>query len=276
MDNPSMGIAKGQGLWVPVHKGFREFLPKNRKYTEMEAAFSVQLDFTEDNTVTVAGYASQWGWSRDKVKGFLARHGAVVLRMEDTGSLQNQRGRLQIPVQMSDRYPTDTRQINFINNRCLEDGENRYPADNQQIPDRSPVTTIESLKVKTKKEEKTLSSSFDEADNGDHEFYATAKKRRLSGDRLRTFNEFMEAFKDKRGRAQAADAWLDIQPFTAEIHDSILKGAASYAADRPELVTEGKTPKMAQGWITAKRWEDEIFTGSKVGTGVRDIWAGVR
>jgi len=30
------------------------------------------------------------------------------------------------------------------------------------------------------------------------------------------------------------------------------------ANNRPELINKGQTPKMAQGWISARRWEDEL------------------
>ena len=45
---------------------------------------------------------------------------------------------------------------------------------------------------------------------------------------------------------------------------------------RPQLIATDKTPKMAQGWITARRWEDEITTivsakesGSNIGRTVQ-------
>lgn len=144
-----MRIGEGQGPYVPVHTGFARFLPKGgRKYSEIEAAYCVQLDYDRGNTVTVSGYAKQWGWSRDKVTGFLADFGASILYDENTSQKQNQRGKLvlQIPLQMSDRLSADGRQINFINNRCLPGDVSRSSADVQQNTGRSSVTTKERLK----------------------------------------------------------------------------------------------------------------------------------
>jgi len=49
------------------------------------------------------------------------------------------------------------------------------------------------------------------------EFYLTKKKRKLKGKRLETFNKFWEIFNYKRGRAEAADSWLDIAVLTDAI-----------------------------------------------------------
>lgn len=111
------------------------------------------------------------------------------------------------------------------------------------------------------KEVKTSSAFFDEEldkEQGEPKFYLTAKKKMLTGERLSTFNEFMDVFNDKRGRAHAADAWIEIKPLTKSIFDAILSGARKYAEARPKLVAEGRTPKMAQGWLSGRRWEDEI------------------
>jgi hypothetical protein len=89
------------------------------------------------------------------------------------------------------------------------------------------------------------------------EFYLTKKKRKLTGKRLDTFKQFWEAFGYFHGKAEAADAWLDIPTLTTALVDTILVAARREAMVRPSLIANGKTPKWAQGWITARRWEDE-------------------
>jgi len=107
------------------------------------------------------------------------------------------------------------------------------------------------------KEERTLSASFDAEQSDEPEFYLTAKKRKLTGERLSTFNEFMDAFGDRRGKAQAADSWYDLKPFTRSLFAEIMAGAKRYNESRDKMKQENRTPKMAQGWLTGRRWEDE-------------------
>ena len=89
------------------------------------------------------------------------------------------------------------------------------------------------------------------------EFYLTKKKRKLTGKRLETFQRFWEAFDYKKDKASAADAWLDIPELTEKLVNEICGAAEKEAIARPGLITAGRTPIFAQGWITARRWEDE-------------------
>ena len=95
-------------------------------------------------------------------------------------------------------------------------------------------------------------TAFDNA-----EFYITKKKRKITGKRLETFMLFWEAFDYKRGKAEATDVWIDLQ-LTNNIMDKIIIAAKAEAKRRPNLKANGGKPKMAQGWLSGKRWEDEI------------------
>lgn len=88
------------------------------------------------------------------------------------------------------------------------------------------------------------------------DFYLTKRGRKLSGWKLEGFNEFWKAFAYKKGRAEAADAWLNIPNLTQYQAGRIIDAAAKEAKSRRELIARGQTPKWAQGWITARRWED--------------------
>ena len=88
-------------------------------------------------------------------------------------------------------------------------------------------------------------------------FYLTKKKRKLQGKRLEAFNRFWAAFAYPKGKAEAADAWLDIPALTDPLVDEIVKAAEGEALARPKVVASGQTPKWAQGWISGRRWEDE-------------------
>ena len=74
------------------------------------------------------------------------------------------------------------------------------------------------------------------------------------------FAEFWDAFGDKRGRTPAEKAFRKIKP-DAKLFDSIIAGAKEYRTGRDLLLSNGGTPKMAQGWLTDRRWEDEPNSG---------------
>jgi hypothetical protein len=87
--------------------------------------------------------------------------------------------------------------------------------------------------------------------------FITKRKRKMTGKRLETFNQFWEVFNYKRGKAEAGDAWLDIPLLTDKIVEDILLAARKENSRRQRLLDANRTPKMAQGWITARRWEDD-------------------
>ena len=91
------------------------------------------------------------------------------------------------------------------------------------------------------------------------------KKRKLAGRKLEWFEEFWDAFAYKSGKAGAADSWLDIEGLTRGLVDMIVEGAKKEVVRRKTL-REDQTTIMAQGWLTARRWEDD-YTPSKDGSG---------
>jgi len=98
------------------------------------------------------------------------------------------------------------------------------------------------------------------------ESYKAANGKILKGDVLTRFEEFLEAFSSKAGKADAANSWLKIdstkRPVGDELFAKIMAGAKRYAAKRPSIKQKGSTPKMAQGWLTSRRWEDEDTSGN--------------
>ncbi len=79
----------------------------------------------------------------------------------------------------------------------------------------------------------------------------------LKGDRLNRFEQFWTAFDYKRGKAEAAKTWKQLEPLADDLLRKILDGAKRTAAGRGVLVERGQTSKMAQGWLSGRRWEDE-------------------
>lgn len=105
----------------------------------------------------------------------------------------------------------------------------------------------------------TKDTAFDNAD-----FFITKNKRKITGKRLETFMEFWDAFDFKRGRAESADVWLGFSELTNNIVKEIITAAKIEAKRRPGLIANGGKPKMAQGWLSGRRWEDEIYTQAEV------------
>lgn len=69
------------------------------------------------------------------------------------------------------------------------------------------------------------------------------------------FDEFWDAFADKRGRTPAEKVWKKMKPDDA-LADKIIAGASAYATLRKTFRPD-QVPKMAQGWLLDRRWEDE-------------------
>ncbi len=90
-------------------------------------------------------------------------------------------------------------------------------------------------------------------------FYLTKKKRKLTGKRLDAFERFWIAFDYKKDKASAADSWVDIPLLNGSLLNIILMAAKKEAENRHELIKNGQTPKMAQGWLSSRRWEDENY-----------------
>lgn len=113
--------------------------------------------------------------------------------------------------------------------------------------------------VKNVKKKEKEYTSFENEGQKDEEVYLTKKGKKLSGKRLKTFLQFWDTFDHKSGKADAADIWLGIPTLTDSIMVDILSAAKIEAGNRPAWRAKGNTPKMAQGWLSGRRWEDEVI-----------------
>jgi len=131
---------------------------------------------------------------------------------------------------------------------------------NAAVSDLAGITSYENpqTKVKYSKRNKNLSALKNAVDEK-LDYLITKKKRKLNGQRYQSFVLFWDAFGYKKGKAEAADAWLDIPQLTNSLVDKIILAAKTEAQNRPGLISENKTPKMAQGWLSGRRWEDEPY-----------------
>jgi len=81
-------------------------------------------------------------------------------------------------------------------------------------------------------------------------------------DRLADFDLFWNAFAYKKGKGGAEKSWLAIKNYSPDLLGKILEAAKKEATSRPAILAKGLTPKMAQGWLTERRWEDEQPTNA--------------
>jgi len=149
-----------------------------------------------------------------------------------------------------------------------ESGQQNDQHSDQQTTSRRPASDQQATTNNNVKEckEEIYPSSEDEVDRvkGDGiDFLITKKKRKLNGKRFQSFTLFWEAFNYKQGKREAADAWYDIPQLTDALVAQIVKSAKAEADNRKDLIAKGKTPKMAQGWISGRRWEDEQAPGRR-------------
>lgn len=135
----------------------------------------------------------------------------------------------------------------------------KLPTDSGATPDQDRDRETETEDRETEKE--LLPHQDAEPETGPD--YLTKKKRRLHGKRLDSFLMFWECFDYKKDKASAADSWLDIPKLTNAMVNEICEAAKIEAKNRHGLIENGQTPKFAQGWLTARRWEDEETTGPK-------------
>lgn len=91
---------------------------------------------------------------------------------------------------------------------------------------------------------------------GDERTYLTKKKIKIGGEQLKAFEEFWKSFNYKHGKAAAADTWLSLKITNLTLFKAIVIAARKEAKRRPDLINSGSSPKWAEGWLSARRWED--------------------
>jgi len=121
---------------------------------------------------------------------------------------------------------------------------------------RSVKSCLQSSQQFTHTDTDTNTESSKKNTSSSDEIYVTKKNRKLKNDQLTGFLKFWSTFNYKTGKAEAADSWLDLKVTTSQLTE-ILKGAKAEASRRPDMKKKGQTPKMAQGWLSGRRWEDE-------------------
>lgn len=78
---------------------------------------------------------------------------------------------------------------------------------------------------------------------------------------LAAFDLFWAAFDYKAGKDRAAARWLQMGALSKQDYDQLIQAAKREAAQRKNL-PEGRAPKMAEGWLTERRWLDSAETAT--------------
>lgn len=151
---------------------------------------------------------------------------------------------------VSDAGNTNTIWISDAENATKEDNSGISDAGNAGKDENGGVFDGGNATKEEEEEEKNILHSRSEV-------FKTKRRRLLKGDTLNSFNVFWDAFNYKQGKAEAADAWLDV--YAPDIAPLIIEAASREAEARPTLLNKGRTPKMAQGWLSGRRWEDEPY-----------------
>ena len=81
------------------------------------------------------------------------------------------------------------------------------------------------------------------------------KTKQITDEDEKRFEIFWKTFNYKKGKANARDAWMNIE-MDDELFERIIKAAMREASNRWEIEKKGSTPIWAQGWLNQKRWID--------------------
>ncbi|MEJ1384857.1 MAG: hypothetical protein RPV21_10860 [Candidatus Sedimenticola sp. (ex Thyasira tokunagai)] len=83
---------------------------------------------------------------------------------------------------------------------------------------------------------------------------------KLQGESKRQFDAFWHAFRHKQGRDRTAMRWYNMGDLSREQATTIIDAAKAEAA---KSLPDGQVRKMAEGWLTERRWEDHQTTEAK-------------
>ena len=261
-----------------------KFWTKSRVFSEFEAWIDLIQSARFDETVQIEYIggreikygrgqypasrrflAERWQWGEQKVRSFLNG-----LKKDGSITIDDTQGMSIITLCKYEKYNSTGEAENPANNPADNQGmelimkelqELKTQLSTHQITQWQPSDNPKNKKEKKEKKEikeNILSAPVPDAAQK-QDFLLTRKKRKLTGKRLETFLVFWEWFAYKKGKSEAADAWLDIPNLTNSICDEIYRAAGIEARRRPGIEASGKIPKMAQGWLTGRRWEDETY-----------------
>jgi len=216
--------------WIPVPKAIaREIIGNaHRPFPESIAYLSVRLDADSRQKVTESGYAMLWGWSRGKVRRYLARIGAEIVYPMETRDLKNQRG--QIAIRNQGKNEANDGHIKLINFKGLKDEKNIKQTNNEHKMDKRRLTTIN---TENETEKDTTTNYLDDDGTATSKISASGQLDRVVGG---TFSNYPFHHGQPQVSADVDDWWR-----LAQIHMRIPENAdrSSYLAKAKDRVFKG-------------------------------------
>ncbi len=128
------------GNWVPISKGLLKYLPHDRPYSKVEAAYSLQNDIDCHNKASISGYSKLWGWSQKKVRNFLKNMGAEI--QYSNGKMSPKGG--EVGVQVGEKLRGKKGEARLINSGNLEDTRKKLRNGKGEAGEKLGHTTKES------------------------------------------------------------------------------------------------------------------------------------
>ena len=99
-----------------------------REFSEVEAMFSLTVNYDCSSPTSISGLATRWMWSRKRVSNFLKKYG-VSVEYENKFD-RNKRG--QVGYQVGDRIGTGGEQVEFIDSKDLRKQGDRIGTGGEQ------------------------------------------------------------------------------------------------------------------------------------------------
>lgn len=129
------------------------------------------------------------------------------------------------------------------------------------LPHTKEVFTKAVVKEKEiKKEKEILSLSSPETE----EEFLDTKYGKLKGRKLEMFKELWEVFNYKKDRYNAAGVFYRIKNLDEKLFSEIIEGAKREATIyRPKKLSQGISAIYLQGWLSKRRWEDQLTEEEK-------------
>ena len=278
---------------MPISRHVAEFLPTDRPFTELEALYSVQLDYYNKRRASVSGYSKRWGWSRKKVDSFLlsisaeirsngkSHLGGVII---PTSGASECTSPAQVESKSGGKSRASQGQVRLIVINGLDDNveqvwsksgasECTSPA---QVESKSGSTTIE-IEMETENDIQLPplppaggSEAGEEGEGGDDQPpdpppppvadpppEQTGRKKRVKKEtppESEKFLIFWAAYPNKQGRAKAWEKWAEWKLDSQA--DAIMAALDGFRRSEGWLKDSGQFIPHGSTWINQRRWLD--------------------
>jgi hypothetical protein len=254
-----------RGNWVPIDKGFISMLPKDRPYSEVEAAFSLTCDYDEGSLATIEGYMKLWKWGKGKVYRFVKNRGFSLKRGNKRGPgviiIDRTIGDTTSGRKADDRRTQNGRPVILDSKWLKRTADDRRTigdtTSGRKADDRRNTTIYPNPNPNPKKQ--TQGETNDKpAENNPPACAGSAgdKNRTKVNGYSEKFLTFWAAYPKKHGKAPAWKKWK--REGLDSIFDEIMVSLGAHKASAGWVKNNGQFIPQGSTWVNQERWEDEI------------------